>query len=297
MRAVVRSNLRLATVSICTTWLVVAVIAMSGRSVWGQDEELRVISQPPPAKVTVAATTSASEERIRSALQEDTDLEFLETPLADVLSLVKDLHRIPVQMDSRALEEAGLGSDTPVTRVIKGIPLRSALNLILDDLGLTWVIRDDVLMITTQADAARMIEVRTYDVSDLTSQGVAPETLVDAIMTSLAPVEADGSRVRFSEMRRSVLPLKNLLIVRDSLTGHKNVADLLTAMRQQMAPKDAKSSAGNPATTSPQRRPPATTPSRGKAAVPADDPFGAPVNPFSPKDEAPKDDPAADPFG
>ncbi len=33
------------------------------------------------------------------------------------------MHGIEIQLDNRALEEAGMGTDTPVTRHVKGITL------------------------------------------------------------------------------------------------------------------------------------------------------------------------------
>ena len=47
------------------------------------------------------------------------------------------------------------------------MPLRSALDRLLPDLGLTWVIVDEVLLITTSAEAQNRMAVKVYDVADL----------------------------------------------------------------------------------------------------------------------------------
>ena len=46
--------------------------------------------------------------------------------------------------------------NTPVTRSIKGVTLRSALNLLLDPLDLTYAVQNGVLMITTESEARKL---------------------------------------------------------------------------------------------------------------------------------------------
>ncbi|HET6883149.1 MAG TPA: DUF4974 domain-containing protein [Pirellulales bacterium] len=90
---------------------------------------------------------------IRAALDEKTELDFREQPLSDVIEYLKQRHEIEIQLDNKALTDAGIGTDAPITRSVKGIPLRSALNLILSDLDLTYVVQNGVLTITTNARA------------------------------------------------------------------------------------------------------------------------------------------------
>ena len=56
---------------------------------------------------------------------------FIEAPLQEVLDSLKEQHRIEIQIDNKALEDVGIGTDSPVTVDLKGISLRSALNLML----------------------------------------------------------------------------------------------------------------------------------------------------------------------
>ena len=112
------------------------------------------------------STSNRNEAKIVSALKDQTDVEFLETPLADVISLLKEMHGIEIQLD-RSLDDAGIGPDTPVTRNLKGISLRSALRLILRDLELTYVIRHEVLLIMTPDAAGANLITRAYPVIDL----------------------------------------------------------------------------------------------------------------------------------
>jgi ferric-dicitrate binding protein FerR (iron transport regulator) len=96
------------------------------------------------------AHRGAAEKKIERALKEPTTIEFDETPLQAVIDYLKDLHHIEIQFDMKELQTAGVDPDaTLVTKNLKGISLRSALKLLLDDLQLKAVIHNEVLLITT----------------------------------------------------------------------------------------------------------------------------------------------------
>ena len=92
----------------------------------------------------------------------------MDTPLAQVIDYLKNYHNILIKLDTKVLSDAGITSDTPVTEDIKGITLKSALRMMLRDLGdLTYVIQDEALMITTQDEAANHTITKAYPVADL----------------------------------------------------------------------------------------------------------------------------------
>jgi hypothetical protein len=66
-----------------------------------------------------------------------------------------------------ALDDAGLGPDESVTINLHGISLRSALSHLLRQLNLTYIIRDELLLITTQIEAEEHLVVKVYPVADL----------------------------------------------------------------------------------------------------------------------------------
>lgn len=110
---------------------------------------------------------SPADARIRKALDEATDLDFVETPLGDAVLFLKDRHGIEIQLDVRALDEIGSSSDVPVTIQARGITLRSALRLLLKQLDLTYVVQDEVLLITTPEKAAAILVPHVYRVGDV----------------------------------------------------------------------------------------------------------------------------------
>jgi hypothetical protein len=74
-------------------------------------------------------------------------LEFVDQPLSDVVEYLKERHHIEIVLDNKGLADAGLGSDTPVTRNIKGITLKSALELMLGEMDLTCFAEGDRLVV------------------------------------------------------------------------------------------------------------------------------------------------------
>jgi hypothetical protein len=110
---------------------------------------------------------SAAEKKIQEALKSPTRMEFTEMPLQDAVAYLKDFHDIEIQLDNRALEDAGVGADTPVTRTVNGISLKSALRLLLGEYDLTYIIKDEVLLITTQDKADTELITKAYPVADL----------------------------------------------------------------------------------------------------------------------------------
>jgi len=114
------------------------------------------------------ANPGSNEQKIYDALGKPVqNFEFTETPLRDVIAQIQDAQGIPVQIDTKAFEDAGLDLEAPVTKNVSGISLRSALRLLLGDLDLTYLVKDEVLMITTKDKAAETMVVKVYPVADL----------------------------------------------------------------------------------------------------------------------------------
>jgi hypothetical protein len=175
------------------------------------------IVRTPTAAVTAEIDT-LREAKIREALDSATTMDFVEIPLQDAVDYIKDLHGIEIQLDGRALEEAGLGSDTPITRTLMGVSLGSALRRILSAYDMSYIVHDGVLLISTPAALSQMIELRVYDIHDL----LGPNTDADDLAETLSMVEA------------RISPYRNLLVVRASVVQHELMTDLLAAIRTKL---------------------------------------------------------------
>lgn len=118
------------------------------------------------ASVDLHKATTA-ERRITAALDDQTTINFADTPLTDVVDYLSRTHEIPIILDVVAIEEAGLLVDEPVNLVLAGITLQSALKIMLAEFELTYVIEDEVMKITTVEVAAEKLSTRVYPVGDL----------------------------------------------------------------------------------------------------------------------------------
>ncbi|MDZ4784178.1 MAG: VWA domain-containing protein, partial [Planctomycetia bacterium] len=130
------------------------------------DVWLRLTKAREKYKEVDLASNSPSEERIFSALNEETSLQFTESPLSDVITYIKERHKIPIQLDTAALDTAGVTTDSPVTIDVEGISLKSALRLMLKSIELTYTVRDEVLLITTPEEVDSALVTKVYPVAD-----------------------------------------------------------------------------------------------------------------------------------
>jgi len=108
-----------------------------------------------------------AERKLEAALDKRIDAEFVETPLKDALTFLSDHCGIQFVFRRKALDDAGVTMDAPVTVNLKQVRLNTLLELMLQDLGLVHTEKDDLLLITTPEDAEATLEIRVYDCRDL----------------------------------------------------------------------------------------------------------------------------------
>ena len=93
----------------------------------------------------------------------------------------------PIIVDEKALQDIGIQPDESLPYVLSGITLRSALRIMLEPLGLTYVVDDEVLKITSKDAADEMLATRVYDVRPLAQAGLDSFQIADAITDTLRP--------------------------------------------------------------------------------------------------------------
>ncbi len=185
-------------------------------------------------KTTAAAEVATAEQAILQKLEQPTDLVFSETPLREVLERISQKHKLQILPDPKRLEDANVALDAPVTRSLKGLKLRQALNVVLRDLGLAWVIRDEVLEITSREAADTFLVIRTYPVGDLVrlrgkvrDDQRAKDGLGGVIRDVIAADSwANAGGPGTLELARSVM------VVSQTLEKHAAIARLLAVLRQ-----------------------------------------------------------------
>jgi hypothetical protein len=182
------------------------------------------------------------EERLRLALERPVDRDFVETPLEDVIAYLKDFTDAHVEPDRIALDDEGIGLDCSMTFLHKGIKLRSALTLMLERQGLTWLVKDEVLLITTPDRAGRMPLTEVYGVSDLVAavdaQGRAFndfDALIRTITRTIAPKTWDSTGGR-----AAIVPFEApgiaAIVVAHRREAHEAIGQLLGDLRRLRRP-------------------------------------------------------------
>ena len=135
----------------------------------GEPDEIAAIRANAMSRLQQRLDLERRDDRVAIALLENTSFEFIETPLVNVIDYLKELHKIEIQVDNRCLEDVGIGTDTPITRNLRGVSLGRALRLILHDMDLAYVVRDEVLLITSAEDAHARPVARVYPLDGLVS--------------------------------------------------------------------------------------------------------------------------------
>jgi hypothetical protein len=133
------------------------------------------------------APRSQAERKIEEQLDRSTQFEFTDEPLSDAIAFIERLHGIQILLDRKALEDVNIAADTTINVQVTDVSLKSALRHMLNDIGLTYTIRDEVLLITTPEVAHHTLETRVYRNPDGNWSGESAEALIEQIKGAIAP--------------------------------------------------------------------------------------------------------------
>jgi hypothetical protein len=164
----------------------------------------------------------SAEARIIRTLAKPTTVEFLDLPLEDCMTFLKEYHNVNVWIDRGTLTDAGVALDQPITLKLAGVTLESVLHLLLEPAQLDWLVQDEVLKITTKSWADKHPETRTYDIHNLIEAGHKHEDLIAAITKCIEPASWSGK-----EATAGISHTGGVLVIRQSQRVHSEIAHLL----------------------------------------------------------------------
>lgn len=111
---------------------------------------------------------SDTELEIQRALRKPVQIDFRDQSLNEVVTQLGNLAGVTIYLDPQGLAAEGATSEMPVTiQLNQEVQLKSALNIILSQFGLTYMIQDEVLKVTSETIRASETDVQTYNVADL----------------------------------------------------------------------------------------------------------------------------------
>lgn len=192
------------------------------------------------------ASTPSAEERIDAALDKQlkAPLEYFDTPLTQVITQLQDEYEIPIVVDIAALDELAISPETEITASLRNIRLNSALDLMFKQPGLedlTYIIDDEVLLITTEERANETIVVKVYRVDDFeqfdyddkedskkSALCYSPVPLIKAIVNS---VEFDSWQANGTGEGALFLMKPGMLVVAQTRAAHRKIEEFLDKLR------------------------------------------------------------------
>jgi len=99
--------------------------------------------------------------KVRKKLVDPVTLEFVETPLSDVLDFLRDYTGVEIILEKDALKKLGFDDGIPASIHVQRVTLRSSLRLLLDQVQLSYLIENGSLVITSRRDAQARVTSAT----------------------------------------------------------------------------------------------------------------------------------------
>jgi hypothetical protein len=116
---------------------------------------------------TSTVKLTEKEKAILQALNTRVTVNFKNSRLEDALEYLRTVTGQSIVLDPEAVKEVEASYDSPVTLSAKGVTIRTVLRKILNDLGLAYVIQNEVISVTSAQKAKESMVVRRYYVGDL----------------------------------------------------------------------------------------------------------------------------------
>ena len=195
------------------------------------------VTRSVPHESLFAAVGDEEERERERSLDRNVSFAFRETPLVDVVRALDAQTDVSFVIDPKGLEEARVDENTPITIEADRMPLRRALDLILEPLDLDYFIADGVLVVSDRVGCRLLAPVtRLYPAPDLVTVRSGNELtfhvdeLSEAIQQVVQPDswEEDGGgegTIEFS-------PAAMSLVICNDANLHADVAKVLEDLRK-----------------------------------------------------------------
>jgi hypothetical protein len=164
----------------------------------------------------------SAEAQIIRTLAKPTTVEFLDLPLEDCITFIKEYHKLNIWIHKSAMADEGVALDQPMTLNLAAVSLESVLHLLFEPVQLDWVIQDEVLKVVPLSWANKHPETRTYDVHNLIAAGHKPEELIASITKCVEPASWSGK-----DATAGISHTGGVLVIRQSQRVHSDIAHLL----------------------------------------------------------------------
>ena len=194
---------------------------------------------------TPVKTKAVLERQLEKKLQTPVNMQVVNQPLEKVLETLGDQVETHLFLDRAAIVTAGINVDRPVTLHVKDLSFKSTLNLALQPFHLTYLIRDEVVVITTPEQARPKLVTKAYQIQDFVEKKAASspvngpagvnqvdqpeERLIRLIVQTISPPSwASTGGAGTIEY----FPLSKSLVVNQTQDVQEEIYDLLMSLRR-----------------------------------------------------------------
>jgi len=178
----------------------------------------------------VMRMTPVPEQMMNLLLDGEISLNLDGVPLEQGLREIFGEGQIQIEFDKDSLQQAMISTKHPVTIQLEKVRRRTALRLMLEQVRLTWDVRDGMLQITTPEAMSHRLLVKSYSVSDLLQpdKPKSVESLIELLTQTIEPGSWDENggtgRVEFD-------PRSESLVVRQVSSLHTEIESCLSQLR------------------------------------------------------------------
>ena len=182
-------------------------------------------------------------DKIKAQLQRRVTLKLNQAKLEPLAEEITKQLGVNVILDKKALEEAAFDTATPIDKVVSDpIELRHALRLLLNDLALSYVIENDVLLITTKTAQENKQLIKKYPVGEfIRPLGSLPtqdnqdfDSLISLLEATIQPTTWRSNGGQGDVRPFGVL---DLLIVSNTEEVHEQLEEFFAELRKLHAAK------------------------------------------------------------
>jgi cytochrome c551/c552 len=116
-------------------------------------EQMETEELPMPDEAQPLDEPPQSGSDVEGRLNVTVDIEFNDTPLHQVLDKLQLITGMNMVVDQPALDREGIAKDWPISITLEGVKIKSALDVILGNYNLTYLVKDGMLVIRTSNSA------------------------------------------------------------------------------------------------------------------------------------------------
>ncbi len=113
------------------------------------------------------STRTPAEFEIEMKLDKPIPIEISQTPLDQAIEHLRNVTNLPISIDTASIAAEGINLSTPITERLSSVATRHVLSIILEKAGLSYVVENDVVKVTTTKKAKGRLFTKVFSVADL----------------------------------------------------------------------------------------------------------------------------------